>query len=406
MKIVVLKFGGTSVGTIKKIKKVAEIITDYKKKKYKVIVVSSAMSGVTNELIKKSLEISENFSNSEHDVLVSSGEQVACSLIAGRLIHKGYKSRSWLSWQVPIITVGIHKNSRINQINKNKIVRYLKEGGIPIITGFQGVNNENRITTIGRGGSDASAIMLAKFFKAERCIIYTDVEGVYTTDPNKLKKAKKIKVISYEEMLEMASLGAKVMQPVSIQDARLNRIDIEVKSSFKKKSGTLITKRSNIINNKIVTGISSTQNDSKVSLIGVKDKPGVAASIFKPLSKNSINVDMVVQNISANGKETDLTFTIKTEDLNKTKKTIQENKGINYRKLIFVKGVSKISIIGVGMITTPGVTFRMFQTLANKKINIQVISTSEIKISVLIDKKNTKKALEALHKEFKLDKQK
>ena len=404
MKIVVLKFGGTSVGTIKKIKKVAEIITDYKKKKYKVIVVSSAMSGVTNELIKKSLEISENFSNSEHDVLVSSGEQVACSLIAGRLIHKGYKSRSWLSWQVPIITVGIHKNSRINIINKNKIVRYLKEGGIPIITGFQGINNENRITTIGRGGSDASAIMLAKFFKAERCIIYTDVEGVYTTDPNKLKKAKKIKVISYEEMLEMASLGAKVMQPVSIQDARLNRIDIEVKSSFKKKSGTLITKRSNIINNKIVTGISSTQNDSKVSLIGVKDKPGVAASIFKPLSKNSINVDMVVQNISANGKETDLTFTIKTEDLNKTKKTIQENKNISYRKLIFERGVSKISIIGVGMITTPGVTFRMFQTLANKKINIQVISTSEIKISVLIDKKNTKKALIALHKEFKLDK--
>ena len=406
MKIVVLKFGGTSVGTIKKIKKVAEIIADYKKKNYKVIVISSAMSGVTNELIKKSSEISNDFSISEHDVLVSSGEQIACSLIAGRLIHKGYKSRSWLSWQVPIITVGAHKNSRINKINKNKIIKYLKEGGIPIITGFQGINNENRITTIGRGGSDASAIMVAKFFKAKRCIIYTDVEGVYTTDPNKLKKAKKIKEISYEEMLEMASLGAKVMQPVSIQDARLNRIDIEVKSSFKKKTGTLITKRSNIINNKIVTGISSTQNDSKVSLIGVKDKPGVAASIFKPLSKNLINVDMVVQNISANGKETDLTFTIKTEDLNKTKKIIQENKNINYRKLLFEKGVSKISVIGVGMITTPGVTFKMFQTLANKKINIQVISTSEIKISVLIDKKNTKKALIALHKEFELDNKK
>ena len=404
MKIVVLKFGGTSVGTIKKIKKVAEIIADYKKKNYKVIVVSSAMSGVTNELIKKSFEISDKFSNSEHDVLVSSGEQIACSLLAGRLIHKGFKSRSWLSWQIPIITVGAHKNSRINQINKNRIIKYLKEGGIPIITGFQGINNENRITTIGRGGSDASAIMVAKFFKAERCIIYTDVEGVFTTDPNKLKKAKKIKVISYEEMLEMASLGAKVMQPVSIQDARLNRIDIEVKSSFIKKSGTLITKRSNIINNKIVTGISSTQNDSKVSLIGVKDKPGVAASIFKPLSKNLINVDMVVQNISSNGKETDLTFTIKTEDLNKTKKIIQENKIINYRKLLFEKGVSKISVIGVGMITTPGVTFRMFQTLANRKINIKVISTSEIKISVLIDKKNTKKALIALHKEFNLDK--
>ena len=406
MKIVVLKFGGTSVGTTDKIKKVAEIITGYKKKNFKVIVVSSAMSGVTNELIKKSTEISDNFSSSEHDVLVSSGEQMACSLIAGRLIHKGYKSRSWLSWQVPIITVGDHKNSRINQINKNRIIKYLREGGIPIISGFQGINSENRITTIGRGGSDASAIMVAKFFKAKRCIIYTDVEGVYTTDPNKLKKAKKIKVISYEEMLEMASLGAKVMQPVSIQDARLNRIDVEVKSSFKKKSGTLITKRSNINNNKIVTGISSTQNDSKVSLIGVKDKPGVAASIFKPLSKNLINVDMVVQNISANGKETDLTFTIKTEDLNKTKKIIQDNKNINYRKLIFERGVSKISVIGVGMITTPGVTYRMFQALANKKINIQVISTSEIKISVLIEKKNTKMALNVLHKEFKLDEKK
>ena len=406
MKIVVLKFGGTSVGSIKKIKKVAEIIVSYKRKNYKVVVVSSAMSGVTNELIKKSSKISNNFPNSEYDVLVSTGEQMACSLIAGRLIHKGYKSRSWLAWQIPILTVGVHKNSRINQINKIKIIKYLRKGGIPIITGFQGVNNDNRITTIGRGGSDASAIMLAKFFRAERCIIYTDVEGIYTTDPNKLKKAKKIKVISYEEMLEMASLGAKVMQPVSIQDARLNRIDIEVKSSFINKSGTLITKRSNIINNKIVTGISSTQNDSKVSLIGVKDKPGVAAAIFKPLSKNLINVDMVVQNISANGKETDLTFTIKTDDLNKTKKIIHENKTINYRKLVFEKGVSKISVIGVGMITTPGVTFRMFQTLANKQINIKVISTSEIKISVLIEKKNTQRALIALHKEFNLNQKK
>ena len=403
MKIVVLKFGGTSVGTIEKIKNVAKIITEYKRKKYQVIVVSSAMSGVTNDLISKSKKISSNFSESEYDSLVSSGEQIACSLIAGRLIHKGYKSRSWLAWQIPILTKGIHKNSRIFQVNKKKIIKYLKEGGIPIITGFQGIDENQRITTIGRGGSDATAIVLAKFFKANRCVIYTDVEGVYTTDPNKLNKAKKIKVISYEEMLEMASLGAKVMQPVSIQDARLNRIDIEVKSSFIKKPGTLITKRSNIINSKIITGISSTQNDSKVSLIGVKDKPGVAASIFKPLSINSINVDMVVQNISANGKETDLTFTIKTEDLNKTKKIIKENKNINFRKLLFEKGVSKISIIGVGMITTPGVTFRMFQTLANKKINIQVISTSEIKISVLIDKKDTKKALIALHKEFKLD---
>ena len=404
MKIVVLKFGGTSVGTIEKIKNVANIIVTYLKKKYKVIVVSSAMGGVTNELINKSKEISSNFSDEEYDVLLSSGEQISCSLIAGRLNHKGFKSRSWLAWQIPILTKGMHKNSRINEINKNKILKYLRAGGIPIITGFQGINSYERVTTIGRGGSDATAIMLSKFFKAHKCVIYTDVEGVYTTDPNKFKKAKKIKIISYEEMLEMASLGAKVMQPVSIQDARLNRINIEVKSSFKKKPGTLITKRSNIINNKIVTGISLTNNDAKVSLIGVKDKPGVAASIFKPLSKNSINVDMVVQNVSANGKETDLTFTVKSEDLNKTKKIIRNNKNINFRNLLLEKEVSKVSIIGVGMITTPGVTFRMFQALANKKINIKVISTSEIKISVLIDKKNTKKALKALHKEFKLDK--
>ena len=230
------------------------------------------------------------------------------------------------------------------------------------------------------------------------------MDGVYSTDPNKLKSAKKIKVISYEEMLEMASLGAKVMQPNSIQDARLNRVDIEVRSSFTDNEGTLITKRKNIINNKIITGISNTTNDAKVTLLGVRDKPGIAASIFKPLSENSINVDMVVQNISANGKETDLTFTIKSDDLSKTKKTILQNKKINFRDLIFDKNVSKVSIIGVGMVTTPGVTYRMFQSLANQKINIQVISTSEIKISVLINKKNVRKAISSLHKEFNLNK--
>ena len=404
MEIVVLKFGGTSVGTVSRIKKVAQIIIGYIKKKYKVIVVSSAMSGETNKLVKKSKKISPKFISSEYDVLVSAGEQIACSLIAGTLNHLGYKARSWMGWQIPIITQGDHSSSRIDEIYKKNILKYLKSGGIPIVTGFQGINFDKRITTLGRGGSDASAIMLAKFFNAKRCIIYTDVTGVMTTDPKLFKKVKKIKTISYEEMLEMSSLGAKVMQPHSIQDARLNRINVDVMSSFKNENGTLITKRKNIKNNKIITGISSTYNDSKLSLIGVKDKPGVAASIFKPLSKNSINVDMVVQNISSNGKETDLTFTIKKEDLSKTKTIIQENKTINYRKLLFEKGVSKISVIGVGMITTPGVTFRMFQTLANKKINIKVISTSEIKISVLIDKKNTKKALTALHKEFKLDK--
>ena len=404
MKIIVLKFGGSSVGTIERIKKIANIVISYKKKGYKPIVVSSAMSGTTNELIKKSKAISNNFNAAEHDVLVSAGEQISCSLIAGRLNHLGYKSQSWMGWQIPILTDGMHSCSRITNIYKKKIIDCIRSGEIPIIAGFQGINRNNRITTLGRGGSDASAIMCAKFFNAKKCIIYTDVEGVYTTDPNTLKKAKKIKVISYEEMLEMASLGAKVMQPTSIQDARLNRIDIEVKSSFVKKDGTKITKRKNLISNKIIRGISFTKNDAKITLIGIKDKPGIAASIFKPLSNNAINVDMVVQNISANGKETDLTFTIKSEDLAKTEKLIKKNKKISFRELIVDKNVSKVSIIGVGMIATPGVTYRMFQALAKKRVNILVISTSEIKISVLINKKNTSKSILALHKEFKLDK--
>jgi len=403
MKIVVLKFGGTSVGTVERIKKTANIIASYVKKRFKVIVVSSAMSGVTNDLIKKSRKISNNFNFSEYDALVSAGEQISCALIAGRLNHIGYKSRSWASWQIPILTEGEHKSSRISKINKTKIMNYLKTGGIPIIAGFQGVNSNNRITTLGRGGSDASAIICAKFFKAEKCVIFTDVEGVYTTDPNNFKNAKKIKIISYEEMLEMASLGAKVMQPHSIQDARLNRIEIDVKSSFVKKKGTLITKRKNIIRNRTITGLTSTKNDAKVTLVGVKDKPGVAASVFKPLYQNYINVDMVVQTSSRNNRETDITFTIKFDDLSKTLKLIRQNKKIKYRDLIANKGVSKVSIIGVGMVTTPGVTYRMFQTLASKGINILVISTSEIKISVLISKKNVKKALSALHKEFKLN---
>ncbi len=404
MKIVVLKFGGTSVGTVERIKKISNIIISYIKKKYKVIVVSSAMSGVTNDLVKKSKEISDNFLSSEYDVLVSSGEQMSCALIAGRLNHLGYKSRSWMSWQVPILTIGEHSYSRISKINKSKILKYLKNNGTPVITGFQGVNIDNRITTLERGGSDVSAIMIAKFFKAKKCIIFTDVDGVYSTDPKMTQRAKKIDKISYEEMLEMSSLGAKVMQPVSIQDARLNRTDIYVKSSFKNLPGTLITKKKNISKNKIITGISFTKNDAKVTLVGVTDKPGVAASIFKPLSQNSVNVDMVVQNISENGKETDLTFTIKSDDIAKTQKLINKNRKINFRRLLINKDVSKISIIGVGMITTPGVTYRMFQSLAKKNINIQVISTSEIKISVLIQKRYLKKAVLALHKEFKLDK--
>ena len=403
MKIIVLKFGGTSVGSLEKIIKVSKIIISYIKKKYKVIVVSSAMSGVTNELLSKTKKIARNFPNDEKDVILSTGEQISCALIAGKLRDFGYMSRSWLGWQLPIITRGNYSSSRIIKIKKNKILNYIKKGGIPIITGFQGINNDFRITTLDRGGSDTSAILCAKFFKAEKCIIYTDVKGVYTTDPKLIKNAKKINKISYEEMLEMASLGAKVMQPASIQEARLNRIEIDVRSTFSKTAGTIITKKKNIFSNNTIREISFTKNDAKLTLIGVKDKPGIAAYIFKPLYENSINVDMVVQNVSAGGKETDLTFTIKLEDLKKTEKLIKNNIFIKYRKLIINKNVSKVSIVGVGMITTPGITYRMFKALAKKKINIEVISTSEIKISVLIDKKNLKKSVEILHQEFKLN---
>ena len=405
MKTIVLKFGGTSVGSIERIKKITQIILNYKRKKNKVIVVSSAMSGVTNDLVKKSKLISNNFNKAEYDVLVSSGEQAACALIAGRLNHLGFKARSWISWQIPIITDGPFSGARINKILSKDLQKYLKSGGIPVVTGYQGINSDARITTLGRGGSDASAIMIAKFLKADECIIYTDVDGVYTTDPKLHKKAKKIKYIHYDEMLEMASLGSKVMQPTSVQDAKLNKIDIKVQSSFVNKSGTLITKKlkSKEFSNQIITGISSTKNDAKITIGGVKDKPGVAASIFEPLSKNLINVDMVVQNTSLNGKETDLTFTVKSEDVKKIEKIVKENKKISYKKLSFDKNLAKISIIGVGMITTPGITFRMFKALASKRINIMVISTSEIKISVLVSAKYIKKAIAVLHKEFKLD---
>ena len=331
MKIVVLKFGGTSVGTIDRIKKVANIISTYKKKGYQVVVVSSAMSGYTNDLIKKSENVAENFKKSEYDTLVSAGEQISCSLIAGRLSHIGHFSKSMMGWQIPIYTDDNYSNAKIKGVNTSKIKEYLKQGGIPIIAGFQGIDKNERITTLGRGGSDYSAIVLAKYLKAIKCVIYTDVIGVMTTDPKVYKRARKIKVISYEEMLEMSSLGSKVMQSNSVQDARLNRIDVNVKSSFVKNVGTLITKRKNIIDHKVITGISVTKSDSKITLVGVVDRPGVAASVFEPLSVNNINVDMVVQNISADGHKTDITFTINSKDLNKTQKLIKYNKRINFK---------------------------------------------------------------------------
>ena len=403
MSLIVLKFGGTSVGSIKKINYVAKIIKKHHHKKNKLIVVSSAMSGVTNDLIKKSKQISKNFDKFEYDVLLSSGEQIACALLSGALLKIGLKSRSWLSWQIPIITKGDHKSSRIISINKKEILKYVNSGGIPIITGFQGISNNRRITTLGRGGSDATAISIAKFFSADDCFIYTDVSGVYTTDPKLNSKAKKIKKISYEEMLEMASLGAKIMQPISLQDAMINDIDINVRSTIINSNGTNISNNQQLFNKNPITGIAFTKNEAKITLIGVMDRPGTAASIFKPLADNQINVDMVVQTSSPDGGQTDITFTIIKDDVKNCIKILKENKKISYKKIIHDDKVSKVSIVGAGMIATPGVTYRMFQALAKKKINIMVISTSEIKISVLINQKNIKKAIRVLHKEFDLD---
>ena len=401
MPLIVLKFGGTSVGSCDKIIKVAKLVKQYYDQKNKVIVVSSAMSGATDDLIKKSKKISNTFEKSEQDVLVSTGEQITCSLLAGALIDLGLKSRSWLSWQLPILTEGSHTSSRIKKINIKEVLSFIKKGGIPVITGFQGVSIDRRVTTIGRGGSDASAIAIAKFFGADSCVIYTDVDGVYTTDPKVNSKAKQIDKISYEEMLEMASLGAKVMQPSSIQDAMLNNIKIDIRSTFSKNLGTKITDEINVISKKAITGISYTKDIAKITVIGVKDKPGVASEMFKSLKE--INLDMIVQSSSADEGETDITFTIKKEDIKKAINLLKKNKKISYEKIIQNDKVSKVSVVGAGMITQPGVAQKFFNALAKKKINIMVISTSEIKISVLIHQKHTNKAVKVLHKEFDLE---
>ena len=403
MSLIVLKFGGTSVGSCKKINNTAKLIKKHYNNKNKIIVVASAMTGVTDDLIKKSNKISKNFEKSEYDVLLSSGEQISCALLAGALIDLGLKSRSWMSWQIPILTEGDHSSSRIKSVNKKEVINYVNSGGIPIITGFQGISNNKRITTLGRGGSDATAISIAKFFGAEDCIIYTDVDGIYTTDPDINRNAKKINKISYEEMLEMSSLGAKVMQPISIQDAMINDININVKSSFKNIKGTTISNKQNFSNKNIITGIAFTKNEAKITIVGVTDRPGIAASIFKPLADNQINVDMVVQTSSPDGGQTDITFTIVKDDVKNCIKILKENKKISYKKIIHNDKVSKVSIIGAGMITTPGITYRMFKALAKKNINIMAISTSEIKISVIINQKNIKEAIKVLHKEFDLD---
>jgi len=404
MKRIVLKFGGTSVGSITKIQNVAKIIKKRHDDENEIIVVVSAMSGTTNDLVKKSQLISSNFDKKELDVLLSSGEQVSSSLLSAAIIELGIKARSWLNWQIPIITNDKHNSSQIINVQTKEILKFISNGGVAVIPGFQGISSENRTTTLGRGGSDLSAVVIAKFFQSNTCEIYTDVDGVLTTDPTIHKKAKKIDKISYEEMLEMASLGAKVMQPTSVQAAMLENIPVNVKSTFSDKTGTIITSENEINYNKVVTGITYSKKNAKISIVGIVDKPGLAADIFEPLGENHINIDMVIQNTSLDGKNANITFTIKKEDLKKTLNIIEKNKEkINYNKVTHDDKLSKVSIIGAGMIASPGVTYKMFRSLANEKINILAISTSEIKISVLVHDNMTQKAVKALHKTFQLD---
>jgi aspartate kinase len=399
----ILKFGGTSVGTPKRIQHVANIIKKEHLAGNQIIAVVSAMSGKTNELIKLSKDISEDFNKRELDVLLSSGEQVTCALLAGALIKLKINARSWLSWQIPVLTEGENTNSRIVNLNTKKINECLENNEVAIIPGFQGISKDGDITTIGRGGSDATAVAVAKIFDADACEIYTDVDGVYSTDPNKIPVAKKIEKISYNEMLELSSLGAKVMQSSAVQTAMMYNIPLEVRSTFTNRQGTKIFDQENIDYTKSVTGVAYSKDDAKITIIGVEDKPGVAANIFEPLSKAQINVDMVIQNISSDQKTTDITFTIKRNDVSKAREILKINKNINYANIIHNDKVSKISIVGAGMVSTPGITYRMFRALSEEQINILAISTSEIKLSVIIDEESTLKAIKKLHTIFELD---
>ena len=399
----VLKFGGTSVGSIDRIEHVANIIRKEISAGNQIIAIVSAMSGKTNELVNLSKEISEDFSKRELDVLLSSGEQVSAALLAAALIKSKVKAKSWLNWQIPILTEGEHSNSRIINIDVRRVNEFLNDGGVAIIPGFQGISKTGDITTIGRGGSDATAVAVAKIFDAKSCVIYTDVDGVFSSDPNKIPVAKKIDKISYDEMLELSSLGAKVMQPSAVQTAMIYDIPIEVKSTFTDRKGTKILSQQKIDYSKSVTGVAYSKDDAKVTLIGVEDKPGVAANIFEPLDKDQINVDMVIQNISSDLKTTDITFTVKRADLTKTQKILSDNQKISYKKINLNDKVSKVSIVGAGMVSTPGVTYKMFKGLADENINIIAITTSEIKLSVIIDEENTLNAVKKLHTIFDLD---
>lgn len=369
-----------------------------------VAVVLSAMAGVTDQLIKRVGEVSRVHDAREYDVVVSTGEQVTAGLMAIALQDMGISARSWTGWQIPIHTDGAHARARIERIDIGELEKRLDGGEVAIVAGFQGIGPDNRITTLGRGGSDTSAVALAAALGAARCDIYTDVDGIYTTDPRIVAKARRLNKITYEEMLEMASLGAKVLQTRAVEVAMKQGVRVQVRSVFTGEPGTLVVDEDEIVEQELVSGIAYSRDEAKITLIGVSDKPGIAASIFGPLAEAGINVDMIVQSVSADGKSTDITFTVTEIDLDRAVAVIKENKdGLGLSDLVSDADVVKVSVIGVGMRSHAGVAQRMFQALADKGINIQVISTSEIKVSVLIAEEYTELALRSLHSVYGLD---
>lgn len=405
MELVVLKFGGTSVADVPQIKKIALKVKGEVDQGNKVIVVVSAMSGVTNNLIDLVNQTSKNFSLSEHDVVLSTGEQITSALLSIALEELSLKARSWMGWQVPIVSDNTHGKAVIKDIKTSNIMGSIKKGYIAIVSGFQGISEDNRITTLGRGGSDTTAVALAAAFSADRCDIYTDVEGVYTTDPRIVKKAKKLDFITYEEMLELASQGAKVLQTRSVALAMKYNVNLRVLSSFANLPGTLIAEERGNMEKSEISGIAHSLNEAKITLSDIPDQPGQAANIFGALAEFSINVDMIVQSSSINHGSTDMTFTIPETDLLMAEKVIKKIKGnIGFKKFTSETNVVKISIVGNAMRSQSGIAKTMFQTLAKNHINIQVISTSEIKISVLISSEYYELAMRSLHLAFNLDK--
>ncbi len=404
MALVVQKFGGTSVANIEKIKIVAAKAIREKKAGNDVIVVLSAMAGETDRLIALAHQAAESPDEREYDSLISTGEQVTVSLLSIVLNSMGYRARSFLGFQVKILTDKAYKKARISLIDTEAIKKELQHGTIAIVAGFQGVDEDNNITTLGRGGSDTSAVALAAVLKADHCDIFTDVDGVYTTDPNICSKARRLDKISYDEMLEMAMTGAKVLQPRSVEMAKKYDVPVYVKSTFSDEGGTLVTKEDKEMEREVVSGITYDRDQAKITVVHVPDKPGVAASLFIPLSEHNISVDMIIQNVSAEGF-TDLTFTVSKKDRKEAQKIVAATaKAVGARKVEVDDDVAKVSIIGVGMMSHSGVAAKMFKTMANESINIMMISTSEIKISCIIQRKYTELAVTVLHDAFGLEK--